>query len=184
MKLLALEGSPRENGNTEKLVKAILESAKENGAETKFYKLTEMNISLCLGCSTCRDTGTCVTDDAMRFLLEEIQASDVIILGSPVYMWQVSGQMKVFMDRFVRLLKPDYSVRLDEGKRIAFAYTQGNPDAELFKVYMEYQEKVFGMFGFENAGRVIAAGTRGQDDILEQTELMEAAFALGEKLAQ
>ena len=40
MKILGLEGSPRENGNTEKLVKTILESARENGAQTTFYKLT------------------------------------------------------------------------------------------------------------------------------------------------
>jgi len=84
MKILGVEGSPRNNGNTEKLVKTILESASEHDAQTTFYKLTEMNISLCLGCFNCRETGTCVTNDDMQLLHEEIQTSDAIIIGSPV----------------------------------------------------------------------------------------------------
>jgi multimeric flavodoxin WrbA len=61
MKILGIEGSSREGGNTEKLVKTILESAEVNGAEVNFYKLIKMNISHCLGCFNCRETGNCVT---------------------------------------------------------------------------------------------------------------------------
>src|SRR5210317_235079 len=140
MKILGVEGSPRNNGNTEKLVKTILESASENGAKTKFYKLTEMNISLCLGCFNCRETGTCVANDDMQLLHEEIQASDVIIIGSPVYMWQVSGQTKLFMDRLVPFIKPDFTTRLKGKKRVFMVFTQGNPDEKSFKPYFEYLE--------------------------------------------
>ena len=135
MKILGVEGSLRKNGNTEQLVKTILESASENGAETKFYKLTKMNISLCMGCFNCRETGTCVTNDDMQLLLEEIQTSDVIILGSPVYMWQVSGQTKLFMDRLVPFIKPDFTTRLKGKKSIFMVFTQGNPDENIFKLY-------------------------------------------------
>ena len=128
MKILGLEGSPRKNGNTEKLVKTILDGAAEKGADTTFYKLVKMNISLCLGCTSCRETGTCVTEDDMQLLHEEIQASDAIILGSPVYMWQVSGQTKLFMDRLVPFIKPDFTSRLKGKKRVFMVFTQGNPD--------------------------------------------------------
>ena len=182
MKILGLEGSHRENGNTEKLVKAILESAKENGAETKFYKLTKMNISLCLGCFNCRETGTCVTDDAMRFLLEKIQASDVIILGSPVYMWQVSGQTKLFVDRLVPFIKPDFTTRLKGKKQLFMVFTQGNPDKNIFKPYFEYLENLFSFLHYDVKGTIVATGTMDKNDILQQTEILQKAREIGKKL--
>jgi multimeric flavodoxin WrbA len=182
MKILGLEGSSRENGNTEKLVKAILDSAKENGAEAKFYKLTKMNISLCLGCFNCRETGTCVTDDAMQFLLEEIQASDVIILGSPVYMWQVSGQTKLFMDRLVPFIKPDFTTRLKGKKRLFMVFTQGNPDKNIFKPYFEYLENLFSFLHYDVQGTIVATGTRDKNDILQQADVLEKARKIGKNL--
>lgn len=182
MKILGLEGSNRENGNTEKLVKAILESAKENGAETKFYKLVKMNISLCLACLNCKETGTCVTDDAMQFLLDEIQASNVIILGSPVYMWQVSGQTKLFMDRLVPLIKPDFTTRLKGKKRLFLVFTQGNPDKNIFKPYFEYLENLFSFLHYDVQETIVATGTRDKNDILQQADLLEKARKIGKNL--
>jgi multimeric flavodoxin WrbA len=182
MKILGLEGSSREDGNTEKLVKTILESAKENGAEVNFYKLTKMNISLCLGCFNCRETGSCVTDDDMKFLLEEIQTSDVIILGSPVYMWQVSGQTKLFMDRLMPFIKTDFTTRLKGKKRLFMAFTQGNPDKNIFKPYFEYLENLFSFLHYDVKGTIVAAGTRDKNDILQQTQLLEKAREIGKNL--
>jgi multimeric flavodoxin WrbA len=183
MKILGVEGSPRKNGNTAKLVQAILESASENGAETKFYKLTEMNISLCLGCFNCRETGTCVTDDDMQLLLEEIQTSDVIIFGSPVYMWQVSGQTKLFMDRLVPFIKPDFTTRLKGKKLMYMVFTQGNPDENAFKLYFEYLENLFSFLHYNVEGTIVATGTMDKNDILQQTDLLERAKEIGIKLA-
>jgi multimeric flavodoxin WrbA len=182
MKILGVEGSPRKNGNTEKLVKTILESASENGAKTKFYKLTEMNISLCLGCSNCRETGACVTNDDMQLLHEEIQTSGAIIIGSPVYMWQVSGQTKLFMDRLVPFIKPDYTTRLKGKKSIFMVFTQGNPDENSFKPYFEYLENLFFFLHYDVKGTIVATGTRDKDDILRQTDLLEKARGIGKNL--
>ena len=182
MKILGVEGSSRKNGNTEKLVKTILESASENGAQTIFYKLTEMNISLCLGCFNCRETGICVTDDAMQFLLEEIQVSDIIILGSPVYMWQVSGQTKVFMDRLVPFIKPDFTTRLKGKKRLFMVFTQGNPDKNIFKPYFEYLENLFSFLHYDVRGTIVVPGTRDKDDILQQADVLAKAREIGKNL--
>jgi len=182
MKILGVEGSPRKNGNTEKLVKTILESASESGAQTAFYKLTEMNISLCLGCFNCRETGACVTKDDMQLLHEEIQASDAIIIGSPVYMWQVSGQTKLFMDRLVPFIKPDFTTRLKGKKRLFMVFTQGNPDENSFKPYFEYLENLFSFLHYDVKGTLVAAGTRDKDDILQQTDLLEKAREIGKNL--
>ena len=182
MKILGLEGSSREGGNTEKLVKTILESAKENGAEVNFYKLKKMNISLCLGCFNCRETGNCVTDDDMKLLLEEIQTSDAIILGSPVYMWQVSGQTKLFMDRLIPFIKPDFTTRLRGNKRLFMVFTQGNPDKNIFKPYFEYLENLFSFLHYDVKGTIVATGTRDKNDILQQTHVLEKAREIGKNL--
>ena len=182
VKVLGVEGSPRQNGNTEKLVRAILEGAAEKGADTKFYKLCKMNISLCLGCFSCRETGTCVTRDDMALLLEEIQHSDAIILGSPVYMWQVSGQTKLFMDRLVPFIKPDFTSRLKGKKRLFMVFTQGNPDEQTFKVYFEYLENLFSFLHYDVKGTMVVTGTRDQNDILQQAKVLEKAKNLGKDL--
>jgi multimeric flavodoxin WrbA len=183
MKILGLEGSPRKNGNTEKLVKAILDGATEKGADTKFYKLAKMNISLCLGCFSCRETGICVTEDDMQLLYEEIQASDVIILGSPVYMWQVSGQTKLFMDRLSLFVKPDFTTRLKGKKSVFMVFTQGNPDGQTFKTYFEYLENLFSFLHYDVKGTIVATGTRDENDILQQADVLEKAREIGKKLA-
>ncbi len=183
MRVLGLEGSPRENGNTEKLVKVILEGAAVNGAKTMFYKLINLNISHCLGCFSCRETGVCVTDDDMKRLLKEIQDSDVIILGSPVYMWQVSGQTKLFMDRLVPFIKPDFTTRLKGKKAMFMAFTQGNPDEQSFKTYFKYLEDLFSFLHYDVKGTMVAPGTRDKSDILLQTEVLEKARRIGSSLA-
>jgi multimeric flavodoxin WrbA len=182
MKVIGVEGSPRKNGNTEKLVKTILDSASENGAETTFYKLTAMNISHCLGCFNCRETGTCVTKDDMQLLHKEIQDSDVIILGSPVYMWQVSGQMKLFMDRLVPFIRPDFTTRLKGKKSIFMVFTQGNPDVSSFKTYFEHLENLFSFLHYDVQGTIVAAGTRDKNDILQQVDILNKARQIGKKL--
>lgn len=183
MNVLAIDGSPRKDGNTEKLVRQVLDGAAAAGAATGFVKLAERKIDYCRGCGTCRANGECVMKDDMEFVMDSIQASSAIILGSPVYAWQVSGTTKVFMDRLCRLLTPEYKSRLNGPKRIGFVYTQGNPDANLFKPYFEYQEKVYAFLGFTLAGRIQAAGTRGKDDILSQVETLASASAFGRELA-
>lgn len=183
MKILGIEGGPRKDGNTEKLVRRVLAGAEEAGCETEFIKLAELTINYCLGCGSCRATGVCVMEDGMDQVVEAIQQCDIVVLGSPIYAWQVSGTTKVFMDRLCRLLTPKYESRLNGPKKIAFAYTQGNPDPNLFKPYFDYQEKLYAFLGFTLAGRVQAVGTRTTEDILSQSETLANARRLGRELA-
>ncbi len=183
MKILGIEGSPRRDGNTEKLVRKILEGAEDGGARTEFIKLSDLLLNFCRGCGTCRATGKCVQKDDMDQVVDAIQESDVIVLGSPVYVWQVTGTTKVFMDRLCRLLTPEYKSRLVGEKKIAFAYTQGNPDADLFKPYFDFQEKVYTLLGFTLDGRIQAVGTRNKEDILSQESTLSQALSFGRELA-
>lgn len=181
MKVLGLIGSPRENGNTEKLVNEILAGAAENGAETKAFNLAKLDIKPCKACYACKAEGECVIDDDMQLLYEEIQATDALVLGSPIYMWEITAQTKLFVDRLMAFIKPDCSTRLNGSKKLVLAFTQGNPDPDFFKFYFEYMEKLFG-FLYDVQDKIIAAGTIEKDSILEQTEVLEKAKEIGKNL--
>jgi len=182
MKILGIDGSPRKNGNTEKLVKTILQGAEANGAETRHYKVARMNISPCPGCMDCRESGICIHEDDMTPLYDEIQSSEAIVIGSPVYMWQVNAQTKTFMDRLVLFVKPDFTSRLNGPKGLVLAFTQGNPDAHAFKTYFDYLEKLFSFLHYDLRGTIVAAGTRQENDILQQTDVLERAKEIGMSL--
>src|SRR4030042_2927395 len=100
MKILAIHGSPRTTGsNTRRLAALVLEGAAGSGAETEMIDLADYHITPCTACEGCSLTGTCVFDDDVPALVARMHKADAIIFGSPVYIDNISGQMKVFFDR-------------------------------------------------------------------------------------
>ena len=110
----------------------------------------------------------------------EIEEADVPVLGSPVYMGEISAQAKPFVDRLHPFVH-DSSKPL-AGKRLVLAYTQGNPNVDIYGKYFEYLEGIFSHVGFDVKCTVAAAGTIGMDDILEQEELLVKAREIGKNL--
>lgn len=182
MKVLGLIGSPRVDGNTTKLVNAIIEGAAENGAEIKVYNLSGLDINACKGCMSCSLEGKCIIDDDMQQLYEEVQAADTVVLGSPIYMWGITAQTKLFIDRLVALLNPDLSSRLKVPKKLVLAYTQGNPDPNTFKQYFNHVECLFSFMSFDVQGNIVAAGTYAPEDILQQPNVLAQAKEIGKNL--
>lgn len=102
MRIVAVNGSPGGRSSaTEAMVKAFLRGAAEAGAETVEILLSEKDIRYCRGCHSCwfETPGRCVIEDDMAGVLSEMAGADVIVLASPVYFNNVSGTLKVFMDR-------------------------------------------------------------------------------------
>jgi multimeric flavodoxin WrbA len=100
MKVIAFNASPRKNGNTQSIIEAVLKGAKTKGAETRLVNLNELNIKGCQGCEACKkDLGTCFQKDDLSPLLNEMAGCDAIVLGTPVYYYQVSAQLKALIDR-------------------------------------------------------------------------------------
>jgi putative NADPH-quinone reductase/putative sterol carrier protein len=109
MKILVVNGSPRgAKGNTEVLVEAFLEGAREAGAEAETVYLNEKKINHCIGCFACwvKTPGVCVHKDDMPELLDKIVDADVLVAATPLYVYTVSGLMKDFMDRVIPLVQP------------------------------------------------------------------------------
>jgi multimeric flavodoxin WrbA len=106
MKLIALCGSARKQGNTTKMLQQVIEGAKSVGAETEFINLFDLNYKDCISCYACKlrnskSFGHCILNDDLKPLLYGIEQSDVIVLGSPIYYGNLSGQMRSFTDRLL-----------------------------------------------------------------------------------
>ncbi len=99
MKALCIVGSPKKNGCTAHIVDSIASGMKDNGIEVKTYILGEMNINYCRGCLTCNKTRKCIQQDDMDLIITDLIDSDIILVASPSYWGDVTGQLKVFFDR-------------------------------------------------------------------------------------
>lgn len=100
MRIIMINGSPRTNGATAKILGFIRDYLeKKQDVEIEYFNLGELEMSFCKGCCSCFQNGKCfINDDAQR-LSEIISTSDGVIIGSPTYASNISGQLKVFVDR-------------------------------------------------------------------------------------
>ena len=102
MKVLALNGSPRKNGNTATLLEKVLSPLIEAGWETELVQIGGQKIQGCRGCLKCAEkkNGRCVFDnDILNGVLEKMLAADAMILGTPCYFTDMSAEMKALVDR-------------------------------------------------------------------------------------
>ena len=113
MKVLALIGSRRKNGNTAGLVQAVLEPVVASGAETETVFLGDYNIAACTGCEGCRASWECVIADDFQLLVARMDAADAVVLASPTYWYSVTSDMK----RFIQEHHLSFSLDNDPGGR-------------------------------------------------------------------
>jgi multimeric flavodoxin WrbA len=180
LKVLGLVGSPREGGNTEIMVKEVLEGSSENGAETKIYNLNKLNIKPCQACMHCKtNDGECKTDDDMQILYKELAESDAFVLGSPIYMWQMTAQAKLFTDRLYALM--GFPEKLGETSS-ALVFSQGNPDGNSFEGYIDSTKQVFDLLGYPVKGMLVSAGDQTLGDVKNKDEILEKAREIGKNL--
>ena len=107
IKVIGIVGSYRKGKTIDSAVSAILEGAKDKGAETKKIYLLDKHIEFCTNCRSCAQTkvearrGKCVHNDDMDNILTEIDDSDAVVLGSPVNFSTVTALMKRFIERLI-----------------------------------------------------------------------------------
>ena len=163
MKIIGFIASPRKEGNTAWTVNKILEGAKKEGAEIQAFCSGELDIRPCRGCLGCTKGGGCVINDDMQKIYSALKEADTLILGTPVYMGQMSAQAKIFTDRLFSQITPRFSPHFREenaGKKLVLVFTQGNPDPGMFREYIDYTKKMFQLLEFDVKDVQIVAGTR------------------------
>ena len=98
-KIIGICGSPHLNGNTAKLIKKILDGCKRAGAEIEFISLGNKKILFCKACYECIKKGECVLDDNLNGIRKKMINANGIVIGSPTYGREITGQLKTFFDR-------------------------------------------------------------------------------------
>jgi multimeric flavodoxin WrbA len=180
-KVVAFMGSPRKNGNTATLVKEVIRGAQDGGAETAIFNLYDVNIKPCQGCLVCRKTGQCVLQDDFQNLFKHIIDADVVVFGSPVYIWQVTAQMKLLWDRLCGLFDENYKARY-AAKSTVMVYSQGNPNEQAFQTSFQTNEAVLKMFGLNVVDTILVTGGGEPNTAADNKELLLKAYETGKAL--
>jgi multimeric flavodoxin WrbA len=189
--ILGIAGSPRKNGNSDRMLQASLEAAEEAGASTRAVYLRDLSFSSCIGCEACRKAKACITlEDDMQELYPLVQEAEGLILASPAHNYNVTAIMKAFIDRlyafydFTEDHPRAYSSRLADKERFAAALSVAEQmDAYDMGFTTEGLERPLKPFGYEIVGNVEAYGVFHKSKVLEQQNIMDECATLGKNLA-
>lgn len=101
MKVIAINGSPKAEGNTFQALKVVTDELEKQGISTEIIHVGSKNIHGCLACGGCarNKNEKCVIDDDVNEILQKLKSADGIVIGSPVYYASIAGTMKCFLDR-------------------------------------------------------------------------------------
>lgn len=94
-----VSSTPRENGNSDLLAEEFARGARDGGHNFKKVNVRNMDLKFCIGCMACQRHGKCVHNDGMNELYDEIQNADVLVFATPIYFYEMAGQLKTFLDR-------------------------------------------------------------------------------------
>lgn len=109
--ILVISTSPRKGGNSETLANEFIRGAEESGNHVEKICLYDKTISFCKGCLTCLKTRTCIIHDDAEIIAQKMKTADVLVFATPVYYYEMSGQMKTMLDRANPLYDSDYQFR-------------------------------------------------------------------------
>ena len=176
MKIIGINGSPRRlNSRTGQLVNKVLDGAADYGARIEFFDITKLKIKPCTACDKCHKTGYCVQKDDFNMTFEKIMSANGLVLGSPVYIYQVTAQLKNWIDRLGNTI---HCLRFLDRYGAVVTTAGGSGEKET----ADYMESVLHYTGMQNAGRL--ACRIDVDGLLEDgSSLLNEAFELGHSLA-
>lgn len=180
--ILAVVGSPRRGGNTDILVDAAIAGARTAGAVAEKVFLADLNIAPCCGCGNCRSRtpGKCCREDDMQELYGKILASDGMIIGTPVYWWGPSAQLKTFIDRWYAFLGNKTAGLA--GKKIVLICAMGDDDPGTARHISGMFEDIMSYLKMESAGQLIVTAS-AKGEAAENAAALAEAKGLGLHLA-
>lgn len=110
-KVLIISTSPRKNSNSELLAREFGRGASDAGNDVEFISLAGKSIGFCRGCLACQKTQRCVIRDDADAIEQKMERADILVFATPIYYYEMSGQMKTMLDRGNPLYTSDYSFR-------------------------------------------------------------------------
>lgn len=182
MKIVAILGSPHINGNGAIALDSVLNGARENGAECVRYDLCRLNIKNCLGCRKCIDNaGICVIKDDFTEIFENIKTASTVIISSPIYINQVNGYTKTFLDRCYPLTNEHHKPRFEK-RNVMMLCTYAAPIPFIFSRYINNTGKSLKAMGLINRQNIIIHGCTTLDKMKNDIKLQEKLKVIGRGL--
>jgi multimeric flavodoxin WrbA len=179
MKAICIIGSPKANGSTACVTDTIIEGMKVNNIDVKRYVLGEMDIKYCKGCKACYESKKCIQNDDMNIIIKDLIESDIVIIASPSYWGDVTGQLKVFFDRSTPLSDTNGESIIPKGKLgVSVAVRTGKRVEE--NMHLIYTiEHYYGHLGIKPVRRYTVEGVQFREDFLQKESKVKEAFELG-----
>jgi len=187
-KVLGILGSPCTDGNTAILLDAVLEGAREAGAQVERLDIADVKIDPCDGCRRCDTSGACARrGDDMRAIYTKIREVDALVLASPVFFMGVSAQLKTLIDRcqcfwiekFVLNRRPYEGRRRPKG---LFVSTAGSPKPEVFEPSIHCVKALFIALDYTYAGEILLSNTDAPDIADRRKPIVDHAHEAGRRL--
>jgi multimeric flavodoxin WrbA len=144
--VVGLNGSSRKGWNTGKLVSEALKGASQEGAETKSFDLYDLCFKGCSSCFSCKTkegylNGVCAIKDELSPVLELLTRATGLVLGTPIYVWNVTACVRAFIERYyfshIEYAENNPSI-LVQGPAVGLIYTMGAPEQALITVGGDY----------------------------------------------
>ena len=179
-KIVILNGSPRKNGNTSALVREFTKGAESAGNTVTEFFLDRMDIHGCKGCFGGHSSKECpcVQKDDMKEIYPAVKECDVIVLATPLYYWNMSGQLRTAVDRLFALEEGDGNLLRGNNRAcVLLMAAAGNG----FEDVLLYYEHLMEHLKWENLGHVLAGGNDNTGDIDGKPELKQA-YELGKSI--
>ena len=174
-------GSPRKRGYTTALAREAERGAKEAGLTAREYDLNDKGIRGCQGCYHCRETYGCSVKDYLAPMYSDIAGASAIIVASPIYFCQVTGQTKLWLDRMFPMIDGDFNPRRP-GKRALTIFSQHEDDPKDFMAGMDWLNNTLkDGFGWDLTASIICCGEPDEDSA-GYGEFLKQAFSAGTAL--
>ncbi|WP_077610352.1 flavodoxin family protein [Clostridium sp. Marseille-P2415] len=167
MKTLTIMGSPNKKGKTDAALEFFENNMLAKGNDVERVNITDYKMNGCVGCYTCmrkKDESGCIQKDDALSIFEKMEAADAIVIASPLYSFDLTAQLKPFVDRCFSLS----NTPVLNGKRMALLITCAGPAEKNADLVQEFFRRAFdggngGMFHTELAGRYVVPYSNAPD---------------------
>lgn len=173
--VLIISTSPRKGGNSERLADEFAKGAREGGHNVEKICLYDQKIQFCKGCLVCQKTKECFLKDDANEIVEKMIHADTIVFATPIYFYEMSGQMKTLLDRSNPAFAAPYNFRDIYLLATAADTSEDSMDGAIKGL----QGWIACFAGTRLAGVVKGLGVDGVGSIVEAPAAMKAAYEMG-----
>ncbi len=186
-KILLFYGSPRKDGNSDLLAKAFIKGAKEKGAEVEDMRLFSLNITPCIECEKCNETGVCILDDDMKDIYEKIEEASTIVVASPIFFYNITSKTQALVERsqafWIRRYVLNHKLIGNKEKKGIFLSVGATKGKLLFDGALRVIRYYFDAIGGKLFAALLIRGVEKKGDIKTHEYALESSKILGQRVA-